>query len=91
MTNSSYTFYTRGVDRITNFDVPFAQTGFGIPFDSADALWTSFQNITTHFVNKTGGSATVGQQDIHRPGWNLVKDQISHQRWFYHLSHHIRR
>ncbi len=86
MTNSSYTFYTRGVDRITNFDVQFAQTLFGIPFDSADALWTSFQNITTNFVNKNGGSATVGQQEIHRPDWNLVKDVIDGKKPLSSLS-----
>lgn len=72
-TNGSYTFYTRGVDRITTFEVAAIQSMSGVPFAAADALWTSFQKGITDYVNKNGGSAAPAKQEIHRPNWEQVK------------------
>lgn len=74
--NGSYTFYTRGVDRLTSGDITFMQSEFGVPFAQADGLWTSFQNMINTFVNQKGGNSSVGTPDIHRPDWQMVKDVI---------------
>lgn len=79
-TNGSYTFYTRGVDRLTNIDGSnlqsvadfFGKPGLG-PFSQADALWTSYQKMVSDFVNKNGGAAVPAKQEIHRPEWATVK------------------
>ncbi|WP_294348700.1 acyl carrier protein [uncultured Sphingobacterium sp.] len=90
--NGSYTFYTRGVDRLTTVDAVILGkaseffTGKAYPFQQADALWTSFQKITTDFVNKNGGNAGIAQQEIHRPDWSLVKDVIDGKRPLSSLS-----
>lgn len=91
-TNGSYTFYTRGVDRLTGLDGDSFQktteffSGEGYPFRQADALWTSFQNIVTNFVNKNGGNAGVAKQEIHRPDWSIVKDVINGKKPLSSLS-----
>lgn len=74
--NGSYTFYTRGVDRLTNWDADAVNAMFGTPFDSADALWKSFQKKVSDFVNFNGGNAGSAQVEIHRPDWAKVKDVI---------------
>lgn len=90
--NGSYTFYTRGVDRLTGLDGNTFQktteffSGEGYPFKQADALWTSFQNIVANFVNKNGGNAGVANQEIHRPDWSLVKDVIDGKKPLSSLS-----
>lgn len=82
--NGSYTFYIRGVDRLTSWDVNAAQVapeyfkeGTGIPFSQADALWTSFQNGIGNFVQTHGGSATVNSKQTYRPNWDLINDWIN--------------
>lgn len=81
--NGSFTFYTRGVDRLTSVDGDFANTipqflGFakGIPFWQADGLWTSFQNKIKEFVISHQGSATIKPQEILRPQWDSVLDVL---------------
>ncbi|KMQ64456.1 hypothetical protein IVN40_05300 [Chryseobacterium indologenes] len=81
--NGSYTFYTRGVDRLSYIDGSNFQAVanfFGVPnagpFGKADALWNSYQKMVSDFVNKNGGKAAPGKQEIHRPDWNTVKDVI---------------
>lgn len=74
--NGSYTFYTRGVDRLTNIDGTFLQTAFQIPFNKADELWTSFQSKITDFVKANGGTATRAIPEINRPNWQKVKDVV---------------
>jgi hypothetical protein len=71
--NGSYTFYTRGVDRMTSWDIAFAQAALNIPFSSADNLWETFQNKITAFVQSHSGSASVAQKEIFRPDWEKVK------------------
>ncbi|WP_447641689.1 MULTISPECIES: hypothetical protein [Chitinophagaceae] len=58
--DGSYTFYTRGVDRLTDFSGDVFQKLFQLPFNSADALWNSFQNKIKDFVNSHGGCASIG-------------------------------
>lgn len=72
--NGSYTFYTRGVDRLTSGIENFAQAAFEIPFTNADNLWKSFQNKLRDYVNQNGGSATKQNPEILRPDWSDVLD-----------------
>ncbi|WP_316804895.1 hypothetical protein [Pedobacter nototheniae] len=79
----SYTFFTRGVDRLTTGDAYLAEViptliGFekGLPFSQADKLWTSFQYGIVNFVNLNGGVASIDVPEILRPKWNLVKEVI---------------
>lgn len=67
-TDGSYTFYTRGVDRLTSWDstafekIPeyiseyvggkYVGTKNGVPFTMADNLWISFQNGYNQFCEK---------------------------------------
>jgi len=74
--NESYTFYTRGVDRLTSWDSSFLQSRTGIPFSQADALWTTFQNSISNFVQSHQGNANVNLKEILRPDWQKVKDVI---------------
>lgn len=74
--NGSYTFFTKGVDRLTSLDLTIVQNATGIPFSKADALWTSFQKGVADFVNKNGGNAGASKQEIYRPNWDQVKAVI---------------
>ncbi|MDF2517655.1 MAG: hypothetical protein K0R59_2951 [Sphingobacterium sp.] len=71
--NGSYTFFTKGVDRLTSLDLTIVQNATGIPFSKADALWTSFQKGVADFVNMNGGNAGASKQEIYRPNWEDVK------------------
>lgn len=64
------------MDRLTSWVHQAIQTLSQIPFNQADGLWTSFQNMINTFVNQNGGNASVGAPDIHRPDWQTVKDVI---------------
>lgn len=82
-TNGSYTFYTRGVDRLTNGLGTAAQwissqsgTTTLSPFAHADALWESFQSKISSYVNQNGGSATVVPAQKNRPKWQDLADVI---------------
>lgn len=68
--NGSYTFYVRGVDRLTDIWMSMAQSGFVKPFDKADGLWGSFQNGLASFVNTHSGSASVVPPTKYRPNWS---------------------
>lgn len=80
--NGSYTFYTKGVDRLTSWyhssfqEIPEMFGQNGIPFSSADALWKSFQNGIKNFVNGNGGNASINIEQTFRPDWNKVKKVI---------------
>ncbi|AQX01709.1 hypothetical protein [Elizabethkingia anophelis] len=81
--NGSYTFYTRGVDRLAKMEgtalhnVSMFFTGSSYPLSKADALWTSLQNKINDFVNNHQGSSIVAKQEIQRPDWQKVKDVIN--------------
>ena len=71
--DGSYTFYTRGVDRITQgFDNFIAQNFLDDPFEDPDALWSSFQQKLSNYVNQNGGSATANEPKTYRPDWDQV-------------------
>lgn len=73
--NGKYTFYTRGVDRITqNFNEIL---GARATFNGADNLWKSFQDGIMNFVNSNGGSAIKLDPVIGRPDWDLVEAFIN--------------
>ncbi|MFA0961113.1 hypothetical protein AB9P05_04875 [Roseivirga sp. BDSF3-8] len=63
--DGSYEVYTSGVDRImAGSDEAVANLseilrGYNAVFDSADDLWSSFQDKVSEFVNEHGGTATV--------------------------------
>ncbi|MDV2446003.1 hypothetical protein CMU93_00630 [Elizabethkingia anophelis] len=75
-TDGSYTFYTRGVDRLTDRIGETARLINNYPFKKADNLWTSFQNKIKNFVNNHQGKSVVATQEIERPNWQKVKDVL---------------
>lgn len=85
-TNGSYTFFTRGVDRLTYPAVTALQNLFGTPFNEADALWISFQNKIANFVNQSGGQAAIAPREIQRPDWQKIKDVIDGKKPLSSLS-----
>ncbi|MGM9476099.1 hypothetical protein ACS5PU_06705 [Pedobacter sp. GSP4] len=79
--NGTYTFFTRGVDRLTKvsgdimeFLPRFFGINNGVPFSQADGLWNSLQVGIKTFVDSHGGSAIIDQKEIKRTDWTLVKD-----------------
>lgn len=84
--DGSYTFFTRGVDRITNWDISLIQAVTQFPFNQADALWMSFQSKIATFINLNQGNAVVNAPVKHRPDWALVKQVINGQKPISQLS-----
>ncbi len=78
--NGSYTFYTRGVDRITDaLDALVANNILTDPFQNPDALWNSFKNGVYNFTQSHSGVAvtpTQSENQIYRPDWNKVKEVL---------------
>jgi len=81
--NGSFVFYTRGVDRMTTWDVATfqylhdnANSIIAGPYDKGDELWSSFQRKLADFINSNGGSAGVGNPEILRPDWDRVKEVL---------------
>ena len=74
--DGSFTFYTRGVDRLTSWDGSAFQNATGFAFSQADALWNSFRNKIFDFVNTHQGSADILQSQIKRPDWAVIKDVV---------------
>ena len=72
-TDGSYTFYSRGVDRLTSWDLTIVQNATGIPFSQADALWISFQTKIDAYVKANGGVSAIRSTEIYRPNWDQVK------------------
>lgn len=79
-TNGSYTFYSRGVDRLTTWYSTAAQSILQVPFSQADALWASFQQKVSEFVNQNGGTATIAASHIERPNWVRIQEVINGHR-----------
>lgn len=79
-TDGSYTFYTRGVDRLTNFAGAALQSLKDVPFSNADQLWRSFQVGIVSYVRQNGGTALwetlPTTEEIRRPDWQQIKDVI---------------
>lgn len=74
--DGSYTFYTRGVDRLTSWDGELLRLLGNVPFNSADNLWISFQNKVSQFVNTHSGVSTTPNPEKYRPNWDLIKDVL---------------
>ncbi|WP_181304178.1 hypothetical protein [Rufibacter sp. XAAS-G3-1] len=75
-TDGSYTFYTRGVDRLSDAIITGSQIVGGIPFNQADELWTSFQNRIKLYVNNHSGNASNSITETYRPDWSALKDVV---------------
>lgn len=74
--DGSYTFYTKGVDRLTDLMGATLQETSGVPFNHADALWNSFQDKIEAFVNTNKGVALKQNYTPMRPKWQEVKDVL---------------
>lgn len=68
-----YIFYTRGVDRLADPIGTLLQSTTGIPFNSADNLWKSFQEGISTFVNQHSGSASVETRSQIFPDWDVLR------------------
>ncbi|WP_128546998.1 PA14 domain-containing protein [Larkinella soli] len=72
--NGSFSFYTRGVDRLTGqLDELLGSSLSQIQFRQADKLWRSFQARLTNFVNLNGGEAVYEPEIKKRPKWDQLK------------------
>lgn len=77
--NGSYTFYTRGIDRMTDsFESLYAEntTIIGSAFDTPDMLWNSLRNGVHDFVENNSGNADNLNDTppiTFRPAWNQVR------------------
>jgi len=83
--NGTYTFYTRGVDRITDgLESLFVENAsiFIDPFENPDLLWNSLKTKVANFVQNNSGSAvtpTPSQNVIWRPDWYKVRQVLRGQ------------
>ena len=77
--NGKYTFYTRGVDRMTDsFESLFVEntTIISNAFDAPDMLWNSLRSGINNFVNNNSGvtnDLSTTPPKIFRPSWNQVR------------------
>ncbi|WP_426065372.1 hypothetical protein [Flavobacterium sp. DSP2-3-1] len=80
--NGTYTFYTRGADRMTNGFESLAAENLTIlvdPFANPDKLWNSLKTKVATFVQNNGGSSvtpTTSQNTIWRPDWAKVRQVL---------------
>jgi hypothetical protein len=73
----SYTFYTMGVDRLSDWQ--FALGGSIIDaFGAADKLWSAMQINMINYINSHGGNAGFYNKKSYtaRPDYDLVKDYL---------------
>jgi hypothetical protein len=75
--DGTYTFYTRGVDRVAESTDDFIG---GLPsiqsaLDGGDALWTKFQENLESYIEKpqNAGLALIQTPVVSRPDWEKVK------------------
>ncbi|MEQ9466624.1 MAG: hypothetical protein RLN88_04380 [Ekhidna sp.] len=82
--DGSYTFYTMGVDRLTQpiaslvRDLRYLIDGQDM-MNRADDLWMSFQDKIKEFVEQNGGSATLPSQRNQgdRPNWHEAQQFLN--------------
>ena len=75
--NGSYTFYTRGVDRVTDgLDIALIVEKF--KFSKADNLWQSLQQGIKNYIqnNSYGNVITVNTPVTWRPKYDEIKDVL---------------
>ena len=78
-TDGTYTFYTKGVDRLTTWYTDLAQKQpieMLKPLYNADLLWQSFQTGIFNFLDDHEGNSTIQVPVTLRPDWQHVKDVI---------------
>ena len=69
--DGSYSFYTRGVDRITqSINEWFGESA---TFEGADNLWTSLQSGIEFYINTNGGNAQANDPIRERPDWEKLE------------------
>lgn len=71
--DGTFTFYTRGVDRVRLKVFEILGGGGKKTFTGADNLWRSLQNGISNFVNNNGGQSVVQEPIIGRPDWDLIE------------------
>ena len=78
--DGSYTFFTRGVDRMTaSFDSAIAENFMSNPFSGAENLWNSFKQGIFNFTTNNGGSVSPISEDdnsLNKPDWDEIKDVL---------------
>jgi hypothetical protein len=74
---SSYTIYTRGVDRVTG-GLGAKLVGQQYMFTQADNLWTSFQQGIKSYIqyNSYGNTVTINTPAKWRPKWQEAKNVL---------------
>ncbi len=81
--DGSYTFYTRGVDRIfQSLDSSWAENVTENPFENPDLLWGSLTSKVSYYVQNNGGNAITPISTNNkkwRPNWNKVKQYLNGQ------------
>lgn len=84
--DGSYTFYTRGVDRVTlamGYDNNSGLLALGdiivrkVSFNSADNLWKSLQSGIESYVNNNGGYAFKNNVVIYRPDYLKIQKVLN--------------
>ena len=81
--DGTVTFYTRGVDRITDLGtrgvnwISSAVVESGVAFNGADQLWRSFQRGLAGHIVREGGQAQIEAPVVVRPDWSAVDDVLT--------------
>lgn len=80
-TDGSFTYYTKGVDKMTaKMQARAAENLMKNPFKGADKLWNSLREGIYNFIMKNGGSAVSLDStpvEVHHLKWKEVKECIS--------------
>lgn len=77
--DGSYSFYTQGVDRLTDWEMDLAQKQplqMLQPLYNADKLWKPFQSGINNFLQTHSGASIIQTPEIYRPDWETVWDVI---------------
>ena len=76
----TYTFYTMGVDRISDWQFAFGNWLAGnVAFNDADQLWSAMQSNMINYINNNGGQAGYYNKKsyVARPNWNVVQAYLN--------------
>lgn len=90
--DGSYTFYTKGLDRLTNAPETIAQFAADMvgskisPYSAGDLLWKSFQSKIENYINEKGGKAIKEIPTVKHPNWKDIKDVIDGKKSISYLN-----
>lgn len=90
--NGSYTFYTKGIDRLTNAGGTLSQMASDMlrlglsPYERTDKLWKSFQFQIENYINKNGGEAVQNTPFAKHPDWEEIKKVIDGKKDISYLN-----